>query len=985
MLGRSTNMIIGILGILKSGGAYVPIDPEYPIDRINQLIEDSGIEILITSGSISRESDFKGEIIDIDRKELKELSIQFAIEPSNSSALAYVMYTSGSTGKPKGVEIEHKSVVRLVKNNKFFPFNSEHKILQTGAPVFDATTFEIWGALLNGGMLYVPKNETIISAEKLEECIKGKNITTIWLTSSLFTQLVDLSDEIFDELNFLLVGGDVLSVKHINKIRRRNPKLIIINGYGPTENTTFSTTFNIEKEYNTNIPIGKPISNSIAYIFNSKNKVQPIGVSGELLLGGDGLARDYLNNPKLTSDKFIENPYKKGERLYRTGDIARWLSDGNIEFIGRIDNQVKIRGYRIELGEVEFVINKLDEVRKGFVDVNISKQIVAYVVLEKEVSIDELRQKVSQKLPSYMIPSYFVKLEEFPLTTNGKIDRKALPEPEKNTEEEYIAPRNDLEKKLVDIWSSVLGIENVGINDNFFNLGGDSIKTIQIQARLNKEGYILSVKDIFVNPTISSLVPKISVKTNVICQDFVSGEVKLTPIQQYFFSDKKDINHFNQSVLLRSESRLEEDKVEKMFSKLLQHHDALRIVCTLKNDQYSLYNNAIEDASISLKVYDLRNENNPDERINEYANQIQRSIDIINGPLLKLGLFHLEDSDRLLIVIHHLVVDGISWRILFEDIETLYDQVEKGETLKLPLKSNSFKDWSQKLIEYSESPKLLEEKDYWSEVTNKEIPSLNCDINDENFEDNELEIMHFSLDKDYTSLLLKKTNAVYSTDINDILICGLGDAVKKTFGNEKIMVSLEGHGREEIITDIDISRTLGWFTTIYPIVLDMEYSEDLSMQIKMVKESLHQIPEKGIGYGVLKYLTPKSLREGIQFNKEPQIEFNYLGQFGSDIQQMTQFSIASEKSGDSISPDRKASFDFSFGGMIAEGELTISVRFKKKYYSSKLVSELMINYKESLLRIIDHCINAISSKDKKLINQLIMEDEIVDFSDEITI
>ncbi|NOQ24220.1 MAG: amino acid adenylation domain-containing protein [Bacteroidales bacterium] len=509
--GRSSDMIIGILGILKTGGAYVPIDPAYPIERVNHLIQDSGINIILSTEVIDLEYDFAGDIINIDDLEIKESSTNLNLPSITSSNIAYVMYTSGSTGKPKGVVIEQKSVLRLVQNNQFFPFHSEEKILLTGAPVFDATTFEIWGALLNGGSLYIASNEVIINSELLGECIRKNIITSLWLTSSLFNQLVDQDESIFDTLKFLLVGGDVLSVKHINKIKTRNSELVLINGYGPTENTTFSTTFNIDKEYESNIPIGKPISNSMAYIFDKSNRLQAVGVSGELLVGGDGLAREYLNNPELTREKFIENPYKEGERLYRTGDLARWLPDGNIEFLGRIDQQVKIRGFRIELGEIENVLQKQQSINESVVlarEENGDKYLCAYLVTDENFKEDEIRTYLSVRLPDYMIPSYFVELDKIPLTSNGKVNRKALPSPEIKAGDDYVAPSNAIEEKLVEIWSEVLKIEKEEISTtaNFFSIGGHSLKAAACINKLNNKFNVnIPLLEIFKNPTILQL------------------------------------------------------------------------------------------------------------------------------------------------------------------------------------------------------------------------------------------------------------------------------------------------------------------------------------------------------------------------------------------------------------------------------------------------------------------------------------------------
>ncbi len=364
--------------------------------------------------------------------------------------LAYVIYTSGSTGKPKGVLIEQRSVVRLVKETNYVQWSEDERILQTGALGFDAVTFEIFGALLNGGTLYLADKSVILDSDKLGAFIADNRITTMWLTSPLFNQLSQENAELFTGVRQLLVGGDALSPSHINHVRYMCPGLRLINGYGPTENTTFSTTFSIERDYEGSIPIGRPISNSTAYIVNKHNQLQPIGVPGELCVGGDGVARGYANRPELTAETFVPNPFKEGEKMYRTGDLAKWLPDGTIEYRGRIDQQVKIRGYRIELGEIETELMKHPAMKDAVVisreDANGQKFLCAYIVAEQELGAPEVKAFLAQELPSYMVPAYVVQMERLPLTVNGKIDRRELPEPEGGLGlgTEYAAPQYGL-------------------------------------------------------------------------------------------------------------------------------------------------------------------------------------------------------------------------------------------------------------------------------------------------------------------------------------------------------------------------------------------------------------------------------------------------------------------------------------------------------------------------------------------------------------
>ncbi len=511
MAERSLELIVGLLGILKAGGAYVPIDPGYPKERIRYMLDDSGAKILLIRGRVPEHPEFSGKTVKLEDPQAyggDGSNVEPAAGPNH---LAYVIYTSGSTGKPKGVMVEHRSVVRLVKNCNYVALDETTRILQTGAVVFDASTFEIWGALLNGGRLYLVNNEVILNAAKLKEAIRRYEITTLWLTSPLFNQLSRQDSTLFGGLQTLLVGGDVLSVPHINLVLRDNPGLAVVNAYGPTENTTFSTTHPIAGIQTGPVPIGRPIKYSTAYVTDRSMKLLPIGAWGELLVGGEGVARGYLNQPELTAEKFVASPFRPGERCYRTGDWARWRADGTLEYKGRMDGQVKIRGYRIEPGEIESQLAKVEGVREAVVvvreDDSGQKQLCAYFVADRAFSTSEARNALAQELPDYMIPSYFVQMERIPLTINGKVDRRELPAPEDSlqTGAEYAAPATELEAKLATIWQGVLGVPNLGVLDGFFDLGGHSLKALALMSEMEKAGYYVTVTDIFHYNSIRAL------------------------------------------------------------------------------------------------------------------------------------------------------------------------------------------------------------------------------------------------------------------------------------------------------------------------------------------------------------------------------------------------------------------------------------------------------------------------------------------------
>jgi len=956
MVERSLEMAVGVLGILKAGGAYLPIDPGYPQDRVDYMLKDSGARIIINKKF------FRGSRGAILQK-----------SPPGSANLAYIIYTSGSTGKPKGVMVEHRNVVRLVKNTDYIDFKEEDRILQTGALEFDASSFEIWGALLNGLSLCLVSNDFILDPGKLKETVCKYGICTMWLTSPLFNRLSQEDVEIFGGLRSLLVGGDVLSPVHISRVRRRFPRLKIINGYGPTENTTFSTTLSIEREYDQAIPIGAPIANSTAYIIGRWGKLAPIGVPGELIVGGDGVARGYLNNPELTAERFKFNRSYKSYRtyiFYKTGDLARWLVNGTIEFLGRIDQQVKIRGFRIEVGEIEHRLLEHNGVIGAVViaktDSGGNKYLCAYIVPGGAMPPDpELREYLSRSLPDYMLPSFFVHLETIPLTPNGKVDRGALPGPGAGNLRTYFPPRNEIETLLTVIWQEVLGIKMVGIADNFFEIGGDSIKAIQVSARLKKHQLGLKISDLFTHPTIDQLAGCLTGVRQTVSQEIIKGEAPLTPIQHWFYkSNFTHSHHFNQAVMLYSENGFDETYIKEVFTGIVSHHDALRMVYRVEGGALVQENRGIDGGLFDFELFHLEDKDIdviPGE-IEREAGRIQASIDLAVGPLVKLGLFKTSKGDHLLIVIHHLVVDGISWRILLEDFSAGYKQAEQGETIQFPPKTTSFKEWACALTGYAsgtsdgKSSRLFNELDYWKSVEEAEVEPLPRDrqIDPAVRKNEHLESIRLDLDAAATETLLRKVNWAYNTEISDILLAALGLSVNRWLGNRKVLINLEGHGRESVIHGVDITRTVGWFTTQYPVILDMDRTEDLPYTLKSVKETLRRIPNRGIGYGILKYLTPGEMKKGYSFERNPEIGFNYLGEFGQEDNRGF-IKMSGMNPGRITSPGSEHNYAISINGMVKDGQLSLLFSYNRNEYDKCTIEGLSGAFESNLLRILQHC------------------------------
>jgi amino acid adenylation domain-containing protein/non-ribosomal peptide synthase protein (TIGR01720 family) len=578
-------------------------------------------------------------------------------------------------------------------------------------------------------------------------------------------------------------------------------------------------------------------------------------------------------------------------------------------------------------------------------------------------SFSQLRDYLLKDLPEYMIPSYFFSLEAIPLTPNGKVDKKALPEPgDAAGKEAYAPPSNEIEEQLAEIWCQVLGIERIGINDNFFELGLDSIKAIQVSARMLNKKLKVEARDIFANPTIKELGQYVQKADRPIDQRAIEGEVPLTPIQQWFFEKKfKEKNHFNMAVMFYKESGFDQTVVEKVFTKILEHHDALRIVYAYADEgsEIKQENRSPGGKLFDLEVVDLCHAGNIEEEISKKANRIQQQINLTRGPLVKLGLFKTPSGHHLLIVIHHLVTDAVSIRILLEDFASGYRQAENKREIKFPQKTDSFKEWAQKLKRYAVGEEALSQLEYWAGIANTGVENLprDFDVAAEDKKNKNRKNLRIKLTKEETENLLKKVNKAYNTEINDILLAALGMAVNQWAGIEKVTVNLEGHGRESILEDVDISRTVGWFTTQYPVVLDMSRPDHLPYTVKCVKETLRRIPHKGIGYGILKYLTPPEKKEGFNLDIEPPFNFNYLGEFGQEKEGETpHLGISSMDAGQSISDQMEHYYTIGINGMIAGGELILSVDYNTCEYKKENIERFAHYYKEKLTRIIAHCI-----------------------------
>ncbi|MCY8046670.1 lichenysin non-ribosomal peptide synthetase LicA [Bacillus haynesii] len=953
MVKPSLEMAAGVLAILKAGAAYVPIDPGYPAERIGYVLKDSGAELLLTQTNIAVPEEFSGETLLLDSILSEEITNDDEVNPqadTQPNNLAYLIYTSGTTGQPKGVMVEHQSLVNLCCwHNDAFAVTEQDKSAKYAGFGFDASVWEMFPYWIAGAELHIIDESIRMDITRLNQYFEENGITITFLPTQLCEQFMELDNQ---SLRVLLTGGDKLK-----RIEKRNYTLV--NNYGPTENTVVATSTAIDPDEGM-LSIGKPIANTRAYVLGQNNEVQPVGIAGELCIAGRGLARGYLNKPEETAKRFTEDPFVPGERMYRTGDAVKWLEDGRLEYTGRIDQQVKIRGFRIELSEIEVQLARLSEVQEAAVtdieDAYGNKALCGYVVADEQLDTESLARKLAQTLPDYMVPAFWVQLDELPVTANGKVDRRALPQPDVEAQTaEYKAPRTETEQLLADIWQEVLGLDRIGITDNFFALGGDSIKGIQMASRLQQHGWKLEMKDLFQHPTIGELCVYVQTADDqTIDQDPVEGEVTLTPIQRWFFERKfTNEHHWNQSVMLHALTGFDPETAGQALSKLIEHHDALRMVYQRNGDGIVQYNRGLEETAVSPEVIRF-NESGAEleAAVLKASNRIQSSIDLTEGPLLKAAIFKTDQGDHLLIVIHHLVVDGISWRILLEDFAAGYAQAEKGEPIILQEKTHSFAEYAARLKEYAGSKAFAKEIGYWQEIEQAETAALPKDDEAEDKRMRHTKTAEFSLSKEETEQLMTKVHEAYSTEMNDILLTALGLALKEWTGQEDFIICLEGHGREDIIDGLNISRTVGWFTSQFPVLIQMGHSEDIGYQIKQIKEELRHIPNKGIGYGIYRYLTEEGKEaQPIKYD----ISFNYLGQF-TEMTDSGLFTRSTLPSGDPLSPETEKPNALDIVGYIENGILTMSIAYHSLEYKESTVAAVAASFKTYLLQLIGHCL-----------------------------
>ena len=970
---RSLELPVALLGIMKAGAAYVPLDPALPRERLSYMISESGAGIVLTESTLSAKFPTDNVFVVCIDTESETIALQSTAALTRTVApdnLAYVIFTSGSTGRPKGVAIEHGQLahyVQAVLSRLNLPTRSSFAALSTIAT--DLGNTAVFPSLCSGGSLRIVSEEQSVSPEALGDYFATHPVDCLKVVPTHLSALLSTSrpGQLLPR-KCLVLGGEACTPTLVQKVKNI-ADCAVFNHYGPTETTVGAITFEVEDDaldqFTSQLPLGRPLPNTKIYVLDKRMYPEPMGVAGELYIGGAGVGRGYINRPDLTAESFVPDPFSKipGARLYRTGDRARFLINGDIEFLGRFDHQVKLHGNRIELPEIEATLVRHHDVAAAIVQFNEagsgSQQLVAWVVPSPGQTIDPiiLREHLGENLPDYMIPYHYVTLEKMPLTASGKIDRSALPALKiSQSNDSFVEPRNSAEESLAEIWRKVLNVGRVGVFDNFFELGGDSIMSIQIIALANQAGFRLTPRQLFQHQTVAELAGLLASSVAVDAeQGVVTGAVPLTPIQHRFFEFASDWpHHYNQAAMLETPVRCDPLLLREVVSNLLIHHDALRLRFRRDTEVWRQWIAANEDnpvfSQIDLSALPASEQMSA---IHNKAAELQASLDLANGPVMRVAYFNCgEQAGRLLIIVHHLAIDVVSWWVLLQDVETAYQKLKRGQQVKLPAKTASFKAWAERIDNLAHSRSLENETYYWLNDARVNVTRLPVDHKLGPNEVGSAQTVSVALGTEETRALLQNVPATYNTQINDALLSALVHACSTWTSGSELLIDLEGHGREDTLTEIDISRTVGWFTSVFPLLLTNAAS-DPGDQLRHTHEQLRRVPNHGQGYGILRYMSP--VGAGLQKLPAAEINFNYLGRRDGEPDTLRQFIRVNDETGPVQPKAATRRYLLTVNGQILNDQLKVNFTYSANLHRTSTIEGLANSFIDFLRQLIASC------------------------------
>ncbi|MEU8783841.1 amino acid adenylation domain-containing protein [Streptomyces sp. NPDC048637] len=973
---RGPEQVLATLAILKAGAAFLPLHPAFPAARRTLMLAETGAALVLTQGSLLdsfAESEAEIRTLAVD-DEWPRIVAQPATEPKTARTspqdLAYIVYTSGSTGTPKGVLLGHAGLANMVTaSRRKLGAGPGMTVLQLSSPSFDGAVWETFVGLTSGAVLALPDDPSEALGSEQITRLSGGRPTVLSLPPAA---LAAVEPRALPGGSVVLAVGDRCPADLARTWSRTHR---FINGYGPTENTVGATMYEgdgADDAYGMpRLPIGRPLPNTEVYVLDTFGNPVPTGVTGEIHLGGCQVAKGYLRRPELTAQRFVPHPFSDGTdaRLYKTGDLAAWLPDGKLDFRGRADDQVKIRGFRVEPGEVEAAMLRHPQVAQAAVVVregSQGKRLVGYVVPaagDGATLAAEVRDLLAGELPAFMVPSTVTPLAELPLTTNGKIDRAALPEEQTGAERTVAPPSGPMETALAEVFGSVLGIDAVGADDDFFELGGDSILSAQVVARARQAGLRITTKELFQHKTIARLarVARPEDAREPAAEDaYRIGPVPLTPVQHWFFAHHTvNPHHFNQSLLLELVPGADPTALRDALGLLVERHDALRTRFELGDGCWHQEIGAEADGRWHFRRVDLTGtagEAATALRIEEEVTAAQRGLHLTEGPLVRAVLFDLgtDRAPRLFLTIHHLVVDGVSWRILLDDLRRGYAQLAAGRHVDLGPRSTSFGQWSHRLQEHTAAGGFDDELAHWRGIPAAAGPpeALGTFATRRTVRD--------GLDAAGTEVLLRRVPGVLRAQVNEVLLAALGQALNGWCGTEQTLVDLEGHGREDILDGVDLSGTVGWFTTIYPVALDVPKDAAPTAAVRAVKRRLRTLPRRGIGYGALRHLATGA--DAAQQDGGPLpavrswVSFNYLGQWDGQLPDGDELVVRHlEHGGQDHEPAEQRLYALDVSAAVQDGRLELSCSYSPASHDEAVVGGLLRTMADSLRELVRTC------------------------------
>ncbi|MFE6055025.1 amino acid adenylation domain-containing protein [Kitasatospora sp. NPDC056446] len=983
---RGVDAMVALLGVMKSGAAFVPLDPDYPAQRLSMMLEDAAAPVVVTQTSVAdRVAGHDATVILLDRDRPLIDALPDGPPPTGGTVddLVYVIYTSGTTGKPKGVQISHRNVHHILRS-----WNARYRLDEIRGRALCVASFGVdlflgdflFSALFGGEMVVCPA-EVVTDPPTLADLIAEVRpeilATTPSLARAISTELAWRGGGGLESVRLLSLGAEGwLAEDAANLLEHIGPDTLAVNAYGATETTIDATVFALGDdpvEPSAFVPIGKPMVNTSVYVVDDLGRPVPTGVPGELFIGGGGIAQGYWNRPELSAERFPFDVLGPGTgRFYRTGDVVRWRGDGNLEYLGRVDDQVKIRGFRVELGEVETALTRHPLVATAAAVARRADsghtRLFAYVVPAGTEAPDPaaLRAFLAANLPSQAVPSAIAVLDALPMTPNGTLDRRALPvvaEPEADPSRR-VAPRTPVEAALVDVWAKVLGVEpdRIGVEDNFFNLGGDSILSLQVVSLARRSNLRLTTRQMFLRQTIAELAGEV---TEVAAPDAeqgpVVGPVPLTPVQHWYFEEFPDApGHFNQSLYLELDAAVDADALRTAFAAVLHHHDILRIRAERVGGAWRQRNDAVTDGPADtglLETVDLTalDPAARDEAVRAAITAAQTGFDVRTGPLFRGVLFTLGGglAPRLFVAAHHYVVDAVSWRVILADLETAHRQAALGRKTDLGAKSTSFRDWSHRLTGLAAAGGFDAELDHWTRVerATADAAPLPVDLRGRNTAGSARTLTR-RLSADRTDALLRRVPEAYRTQVNDVLLSALARVLHDWAGGT-VPVELEGHGREDLFADVDLTRTVGWFTTVFPVALELPEGGDWGATLKSVKEQLRAVPSRGLGYGALRYLGGAG---GLGQGRQCQVGFNYHGRFDAGTgDEDGLFRGWCDNPVPDRSPEQARQCLIEVTGMVRDGVLEFGWEYSGNVHREETVARLAEDFLTALEQIVEHC------------------------------